>query len=46
MADYEAPTITELGSVADFTNGRWDTGFEFHEDRGGIPNGGNRPPSS
>ena len=24
MAEYEAPTITELGSVADFTQGDWN----------------------
>ena len=24
MADYETPTITELGSVADFTHGDWN----------------------
>jgi hypothetical protein len=28
MADYETPTITELGSVADFTRGD-SFGFEY-----------------
>ena len=30
MHDYEAPTVTELGSVADFTQGE---GFDGNHDR-------------
>lgn len=37
---YESPTVVELGSVADFTQGRgtdfqYDGGFDFFSDRNG-----------
>jgi len=31
MADYESPSIETLGTVADFTQGRYDSGFGFAE---------------
>ena len=46
MAEYESPTITELGRVADFTSGQWDTGYEFHEGRGGNGRGHGNVPTS
>jgi hypothetical protein len=51
MAEYEAPTITELGTVAEFTSGHWGADFGLRpEDRGGIPhegsNGRGRGPAS
>lgn len=45
---YEPPTITEIGRVADFTQGRFDTGYEFREGNGNGNNGngrGNQPTS-
>ncbi len=45
MSTYETPTITELGSVADFTQGagtnfHWDGGLDFWGTRTGGGGGG------
>ena len=41
MADYEAPSILELGSVPDFTQGRYDSGFGNGHDNGNAHGNGN-----
>ena len=39
--DYEAPAITELGSIADFTRGSWHgSNFDGRGYRSGGGNGG------
>ena len=45
MSTYETPAITELGSVADFTQGsgtdhNWDGGLDFFSTRPGGGGGG------
>jgi hypothetical protein len=45
MSKYETPAITELGSVADFTQGagndfNWDGGLDFFSTRAGSGGGG------
>lgn len=45
MSTYETPAITELGSVADFTQGagtnfHWDGGLDFWGTRTGGGGGG------
>lgn len=51
MKDYSTPSITELGTVADFTRAdKWDLAYDgalFHsKSKPGNPGGGGTPPSS